>query len=59
MAFQSLLEHYNNFQISYDARMFILGLSNNIGICVMIAYLNQLATMFNRNYTMAIMMVFL
>jgi hypothetical protein len=59
MALKSLLVHYNNSQYSYDSRMFLIGVANNIGIQVMIGYLTQLATLFNRNYHMAIIMVFL
>ena len=62
MGNESLLDHYNKHEFGWNIRMLLLGFINNVGLGVMLAFLGQLSSNYDRNlqfaqFTVAVMAV--
>ena len=53
------MQHYSANEDAYTVRMFMVGLINNIGIGVLVAYTSTLASSQDQNYNFALFIVFL
>ena len=47
------MDHYNRNEFGWNMRMLFIGFINNVGLGVMLAFLNQLSSNFDRNLQFA------
>lgn len=59
MEFRSLLDHYNANEYNYSTRVFAIGLINDIGIGIFIAYVSNLCYVKNQQFQFAAFTIFL
>jgi len=57
MGTESLLDHYNKNELGWNLRMLVIGWVNNMGYGIMLAFLMQLSSKYDRNLQAAQFMV--